>query len=155
VTYNCTLNENAKHGTPGNPNKVGLKFSNKPDWTGNGNPPEGTTPEDTVIVFTYKTEVNKTDNQGNDLPNAGFTLYKRYSSAAKLPAGVTNEYSTLAALTGVTRTISEVLSPSRVTNTSSAQTLSGSMGSTSTTHSSNASSRCANTVGFFFTCSSS
>jgi fimbrial isopeptide formation D2 family protein/LPXTG-motif cell wall-anchored protein len=99
VTYNCTLNENAKHGTPGNPNKVGLKFSNKPDWIGDGNPPEGTTPEDTVIVFTYKTEVNKTDNQGTALPNAGFTLYKRYSSAAKLPAGVTNEYSTLAALT--------------------------------------------------------
>ena len=74
VEYTATLNTNAVIGSAGNPNKVMLEYSNNPNQGGEGN--TGKTPEDTVIVFTYKTVVNKVDGEGNPLTGAEFTLEK-------------------------------------------------------------------------------
>ncbi|MBR2675319.1 MAG: isopeptide-forming domain-containing fimbrial protein [Solobacterium sp.] len=75
VTYTSVLNENAVFGSTGNPNEVYLKFSNNPYSTNDSE--EGTSPTDKVIVFTYKPVITKTDNSGNALAGAGFTLYKK------------------------------------------------------------------------------
>ena len=72
VTYSATLNENAVIGADGNPNTAYLEFSNNPYGESTGK-----TTADTVIVFTYKLTINKTDPDGNALPGAGFTLYKK------------------------------------------------------------------------------
>lgn len=71
VEYTARLNEKAEIGATGNPNKVDLTFSNNPNGDGTGK-----TPEDQVIVFTYKLVANKVDKDGNPLKGAGFTLYK-------------------------------------------------------------------------------
>lgn len=83
VEYESTLNDKAVIGSTGNPNKASLKFSNNPNYTGEGaNSPTGETPEDKVIVFTYQLNVNKTFDQGtpadDDLPK--FKLYKKDST---------------------------------------------------------------------------
>jgi len=78
VYYTATLDKDtAVIGNPGNPNTSYAEFSNNP----NGNQ-EGTakTPEDTVVVFTYKTDVDKIDPEGVALKGAGFTLYKKYKA---------------------------------------------------------------------------
>lgn len=77
VEYTATLNENAVIGSAGNPNKVDLEYSNNPNQTGEGDRDHGKTPEDTVIVFTYKTVINKVDGEGNPLTGAEFTLEKK------------------------------------------------------------------------------
>jgi len=81
VEYTATLNDKAALGAAGNPNTVYLEYSNNPNWDAEGTPddeePTGNTPEDKVIVFTYKVVVNKIDENGNPLPGAGFTLYKK------------------------------------------------------------------------------
>ena len=71
VEFEAELNKDAVIGSMGNPNKVYLEFSNNPNDEG-----EGKTPEDKVIVFTYKLYVNKIDQEGKELEGAGFTLYK-------------------------------------------------------------------------------
>lgn len=71
VVYKATLNEQSVIGSAGNPNKVYLEFSNNPNGKGTGK-----TPEDTVIVFTYKVAANKVDGKGNKLAGAGFKLSK-------------------------------------------------------------------------------
>ena len=98
VEYTATLNENANIGEAGNPNVVYLEYSNNPNWTGSGEPgtpgepggeepeePTGKTPEDKVIVFTFKVVANKihqigTNEEGKPvyeaLVGAGFTLFK-------------------------------------------------------------------------------
>ncbi|MDY2629456.1 MAG: isopeptide-forming domain-containing fimbrial protein [Lachnospiraceae bacterium] len=76
VEYTATLNENAVLGSAGNPNKVYLEYSNNPNKSEEGNNETGNTPEDTVIVFTYKTIINKVDGEGNPLTGAEFTLEK-------------------------------------------------------------------------------
>ena len=91
VEYTAELNENAVHGSTGNPNVVYLEYSNNPNWDadGDGKPdepgtpgtpggeePTGKTPEDKVIVFTFKVVVNKVDENKNPLVGAGFTLFK-------------------------------------------------------------------------------
>ncbi|SFC71655.1 LPXTG-motif cell wall anchor domain-containing protein/fimbrial isopeptide formation D2 domain-containing protein [Streptococcus gallolyticus] len=87
VEYTATLNENAVIGSEGNPNTVKLIYSNNPNYTGSGE-----TPEDTVIVFTYKVVVNKVKEDGTSpLEGAGFTLYKKDSS------GKWNEVETISA----------------------------------------------------------
>ena len=76
VAYSSILNSNSVIGSTGNPNKVSLEYSNNPNVGGEGE--TGKTPEDTVIVFTYQLDVNKTFNgtvNDNDLPE--FTLYKK------------------------------------------------------------------------------
>ena len=75
VEYEATLNEHAVIGSEGNPNKMYMDFSNNPNSTQGGE--KGTTPEDKVIVFTYKAIVNKKDSDKNPLTGAEFTLYKK------------------------------------------------------------------------------
>lgn len=72
VTYTAKLNENAVIGSTGNDNTMHLEFSNNP----NESTDKGTTPDDKVVVFTYKLIINKQDDAQNALTGAGFTLYK-------------------------------------------------------------------------------
>lgn len=76
VRYTAKVNENAVIGSTGNPNTAYLEFSNNPNNGGEGT---NETPEDKVIVFTYKFVVNKSFT-GADAPTAAdmpeFTLYK-------------------------------------------------------------------------------
>lgn len=76
VEYTATLNNNAVLGSAGNPNKVYLEYSNNPNKSEKGDNETGTTPVDTVIVFTYKTIINKVDGDNNALTGAEFTLEK-------------------------------------------------------------------------------
>ena len=57
LEYSAVLNEEAKFGTPGNPNKI--KVTNTPDGSGE-------TVEDVNIVFTFKTDVKKVHQTGTD-----------------------------------------------------------------------------------------
>ena len=79
VTYTATLDANAVVGGNGNPNKVKLEYSNNPNGDGTGE-----TPEKTVVVFTYKTIINKvtkgTDGKNVPLAGAEFTLSKFIAS---------------------------------------------------------------------------
>lgn len=91
VRYSATLNKDAVIGSKGNPNTVELIYSNNPNNSGDGSqkpntppttpptPPTetGKTPKDTVIVFTYKTVVNKVDQDKQPLTGAEFTLSKK------------------------------------------------------------------------------
>lgn len=70
VDFTGKLNENAVIGLDGNTNTVILEYSN--------NPYEDTTkktPEDKVVVFTFGTDVNKTNAAGEMLAGAKFRLY--------------------------------------------------------------------------------
>ena len=69
VEYKSTLNESAKVGAVGNDNKMRIEFKN--DKGG-----KGKTPWDTVIVFTFKTEINKVDEEQKPLEGAAFKLEK-------------------------------------------------------------------------------
>ena len=94
VEYTATLNNSD---SVKNENKVYLEYSNNPNKSESGNNETGNTPEDTVVVFTYKTIINKvtknpaydpdkdsnktgTDSEGNTqyipLTGAEFTLEK-------------------------------------------------------------------------------
>lgn len=84
VTYDATLNEDAVIGSAGNTNDVYLEYSNNPNQSGEGTPETGKTPEDTVIVFTYKTIVNKVDENNAPLAGAKFELYKILSDNSEL-----------------------------------------------------------------------
>ena len=75
VEYKSTLNDGAKIGSAGNPNVAELEYSNNPNDKQGGE--TGTTVEDTVIVFTYKTEVNKVDEESQPLTGAAFQLDKK------------------------------------------------------------------------------
>ena len=86
VEYKAQLNSNAVIGSAGNPNKVDLEYSNNPNVTEGGE--TGKTPEDTVIVFTYKVVANKVDGETNQpLTGAGFTLYKKNASGNYVAVG--------------------------------------------------------------------
>lgn len=76
VEYTATLNSNAVLGSAGNPNEVYLEYSNNPNKSEAGNNETGNTPEDKVIVFTYKVIVNKVDSDNKPLTGAEFTLEK-------------------------------------------------------------------------------
>lgn len=76
VKYEATLNEHAVIGSAGNPNEMFMEFSNNPNST-QGGEDKGTTPVDTVIVFTYKAIVNKKDSSNRPLTGAEFTLSKK------------------------------------------------------------------------------
>lgn len=77
VEYKATLNENAKIGTDGNPNKVDLTFANDPHFNGAGDKqPTGTTPKDEVIVFTYEVNADKITSNKTPLEGASFALLK-------------------------------------------------------------------------------
>lgn len=72
VEYTSTLNAKAVPGSQGNPNTMHLEFSNNPNGEG-----KGTTPNDTVIVFTYKVVINKVNENGDPLTGADFKLEKQ------------------------------------------------------------------------------
>ena len=92
VTYNATLDTDAIIGSTGNPNEVYLEYTNNPnqgadadgdgvvDSTEDDETPEnietGKTTTDKVIVFTYMTQINKTDGT-NALEGAAFLLEKK------------------------------------------------------------------------------
>ena len=80
VEYTSTLNENAVIGQKGNPNTSHIEFSNNPNGNQSGT---GRTPDDTVIVFTYKSTVTKVDENSEPLNGADFELYKQ------VPTGTT------------------------------------------------------------------
>lgn len=76
VTYTAEVNDDAVIGTEGNPNTAKLVFSNNPYSQGEGD--KGTTPNDTVKVFTYDFQGTKTFSitpNDKDLPK--FTLTKQ------------------------------------------------------------------------------
>ena len=74
VEYTAELNENAVIGSLGNPNKMYMEFSNNPNNEQGGD--KGQTPEDKVIVFTYKTVINKINSSHQPLTGAAFKLEK-------------------------------------------------------------------------------
>lgn len=82
VEYKSVLNEQAKLGKPGNKNTMYMEFSNNPNNEQGGE--IGKTPEDTVIVFTYKVSVNKVNEKNEKLYGADFTLEKNVNGEWKL-----------------------------------------------------------------------
>ena len=116
VTYTATLNQNAVIAGNGNKNKVYLEYSNNPNWNafgwdenGNGKvddgenkdeyyqkEPTGKTPEESVVVYTWKIPVFKYTNGANDtqspLAGAGFTLYTDSTKPVKVVAAGNNVY---------------------------------------------------------------
>ena len=80
VEYESTLNGNAVIGSAGNPNTANLEFSNNPNDEQGGE--TGETPDDTVIVFTFKTIINKVDGENQPLTGAEFTLEKKIKDDA-------------------------------------------------------------------------
>ena len=97
VEYSSKLTgENVVIGSTGNPNTMHVTYSNNPNDDQGGE--NGKTPDDTVIVFTYKTVANKvTKNpayvEGGSEPKyiplkgAGFTLYKKNASGEYVAVG--------------------------------------------------------------------
>lgn len=81
VEYKSVLNEQANLGKPGNENTMYMEFSNNPNSEQGGE--IGKTPEDTVIVFTYKVSVNKVNENGDKLEGADFTLEKNVNGVWK------------------------------------------------------------------------
>ena len=74
VTFSATLNKDAVTGSTGNKNVSHITYNNNPNDEQGG---EGKTPDDTVIVFTYKTVFNKVDGATHKpLTGADFELYK-------------------------------------------------------------------------------
>lgn len=73
VTFNATLNKNAKLDEGGNENQFKLEYSNNPTTNGTG-----TTLPDEVVVFTYHMDLTKVDKDNTDtkLKGAQFMLYK-------------------------------------------------------------------------------
>ena len=97
VEYTSTLNNQAVIGSTGNKNTSHVTYTNNPNDEQAGE--NGETPDDVVIVFTYKTIVNKvTKNPNYDpkvegskayipLKGAGFTLYKKNASGTYKAVG--------------------------------------------------------------------
>ena len=81
VEYTAELNENAVIGSLGNPNKMYMEFSNNPNNEQGGD--KGQTPEDKVIVFTYKVVINKIDSRRIPLAGAAFKLEKVFKDGTK------------------------------------------------------------------------
>lgn len=81
VEYNSLLNENAVIGAEGNKNTMNMEYSNNPNAEQGGTPGDtGKTPDDTAIVFTYQTVINKVDENNAPLTGAEFTLEKKLAN---------------------------------------------------------------------------
>lgn len=81
VEYKSVLNKRANLGKPGNENTMYMEFSNNPNDEQGGN--KGQTPEDKVIVFTYKVNINKYDSRRVPLVGAAFKLEKVLKDGGK------------------------------------------------------------------------
>ena len=99
VEYESELNEAAVIGSEGNPNKMYMEFSNNPNDEQGGE--TGKTPVDKVIVFTYKTIVNKVNPEGDPLEGAEFTLEKKVGDEWVEKAVVKNAEGTTFTFTGL------------------------------------------------------
>lgn len=90
VSFNATLNKNAKLDTVGNQNGFILEYSNNPTTGGTGR-----TKEDKVVVFTYHLDLDKVDNKESStkLTGAEFILSREsgenieYLVAEKITTG--------------------------------------------------------------------
>lgn len=83
VEYESELNANAEiGGAVGNPNTSNVTFDNNPNSDQDGEE-GGETPDVTVIVFTYKTVINKVDENGAALTGAEFTLTKKLKDGSE------------------------------------------------------------------------
>lgn len=89
VEYESVLNDQAVIGSVGNRNDMYLTYSNNPYGEGTG-----TTPVDTVIVFTYQTIIHKKDERNADLTGATFTLEKEIKGETE------NRWETVGTVTG-------------------------------------------------------
>ena len=96
INYTCTLNENAVVGAGGNPNKVNLEYDREPNGEGTGK-----TPDDVNIVFTFKTDVNKVNEEKKPLTGAEFTLEKKVNGSWTTLALVKNDEGTVFSFTGL------------------------------------------------------
>lgn len=85
VTYSATINENAVIGVAGNPNAFDVTYSNNPNYkyeeeteNPDGKPgsdvPTGTTPEKQTYTYVTGIKLKKTDQDGNALTGAQFTI---------------------------------------------------------------------------------
>ena len=83
VEYTSKLNEHAVIGAAGNPNTSHITYSNNPNSTTE----TGKTPDDKVIVFTYKLVANKVNENKEALTGAGFTLYKKNAAGEYVAVG--------------------------------------------------------------------
>lgn len=83
VEYTSKLNEKAVIGAAGNPNTSHITYSNNPNSTTE----TGKTPDDKVIVFTYKLVANKVNENKEALKGAGFTLYKKNAAGEYVAVG--------------------------------------------------------------------
>ncbi|WP_295095133.1 isopeptide-forming domain-containing fimbrial protein [uncultured Catenibacterium sp.] len=81
VEYTAKLNDKAAIGSAGNPNTMYMEFSNNPNSTQGGS--KGQTPKDKVIVFTYKTVINKINSSHQSLKGAAFKLEKVLKNGSK------------------------------------------------------------------------
>ena len=86
VEYTSTLTEQANLGNQGNVNTAHLEFSNNPNDEQKGT--TGTTPDDSVIVFTYQVVVDKVDENNQPLTGAEFTLEKILKNGTKQTVAV-------------------------------------------------------------------
>ena len=72
-------------GSTGNPNESHITYTNNPNDDQHGD--NGKTPDDKVIVFTYKLTADKVDEDNKALTGAGFTLYKKNASGEYVAVG--------------------------------------------------------------------
>ena len=89
VEYESDLNDQAVIGSAGNRNTMYLTYSNNPYGY-----ETGTTPVDTVIVFTYQTIIHKKDEKNETLNGATFTLEK------EIKGETGNSWETVGTVTG-------------------------------------------------------
>ena len=99
VEYESELNTDAVIGSEGNPNTMHMEFSNNPNNEQGGE--TGKTPDDKVIVFTYKTIINKVDPKGNPLEGAAFKLEKKVGDKWIEKAVIKNDKGTTFTFTGL------------------------------------------------------
>lgn len=97
VEYTAKLTEAAVLGKPGNKNTVYVTYTNDMYSEGEG----GRTNDDTVIVFTYQTVVNKVNENGNPLPGATFELQKKVGDKWITIGAATNDAGTVFTFKGL------------------------------------------------------
>ncbi len=113
VVYDAYLNEaaivtnaNVASTTDINKNTVGLQYSNNPDSTGGGT--HGTTPTDTVWVFTYQmlnTKYEVSAEAGNELKDAEFQLVDSDGNAVYFTLDGSKYYAATSTTDGASTTI--------------------------------------------------
>ena len=93
ITYYATLQTNAVIAGQGNLNTAALEYSNKTNVTGDNDKPNKIV--DKAVIYTFRTGIKKTDENGNKLPeNVYFDLYKDVTDVKN------QEYGTARIITG-------------------------------------------------------